>query len=126
MSNYVAARVVAVPVCRPARPTRAHPSLAVPFTDGNMAFAHGSASFADGNATFADGSTAFLVWKRRCADVRAGTQAPPLPFQHLSPFCKGENKNFNARSDAANDEMRKYCFRAATIKRQRYCSRAAR
>ncbi|EGV33498.1 hypothetical protein HMPREF9431_00734 [Segatella oulorum F0390] len=30
MSNYVAARVVAVPVCRPARPTRAHPSLAVP------------------------------------------------------------------------------------------------
>ena len=23
----------------------------------------------------------FLVWKRRCADVRAGTQAPPLPFQ---------------------------------------------
>ena len=25
----------------------------------------------------------FLVWKRRCADVRAGTQAPPLPF-HLS------------------------------------------
>ena len=29
MSNYVAARVVAVPVCRPARPTRAHPSLAV-------------------------------------------------------------------------------------------------
>ena len=22
----------------------------------------------------------FLVWKRRCADVRAGTQAPPLRF----------------------------------------------
>ena len=21
---------------------------------------------------------AFLLWKRRCADVRAGTQAPPL------------------------------------------------
>ena len=37
-----------------------------------------------------------LVWKRRCADVRAGTQAPPLPFQHLSPFRKGENKKFNA------------------------------
>ena len=30
MSNYVAARVVAVPVCRPARPARAHPSLGVP------------------------------------------------------------------------------------------------
>ena len=23
----------------------------------------------------------FLVWKRRCADVRAGTQAPPLRFR---------------------------------------------
>ena len=59
MGNDVRVRVVAVPVCRPARPARAHPSLAVPFTDGNMAFAHGSASFADGNATFADGSTSF-------------------------------------------------------------------
>ena len=23
----------------------------------------------------------FLIWKRRCADVRAGTQAPPLRFR---------------------------------------------
>ena len=23
----------------------------------------------------------FLVWKRRCTDVRAGTQAPPLRFR---------------------------------------------
>ena len=60
MSNYVAARVVAVPVCRPARPARAHPSLVVSFTDGNRSFAHGSASFADGNATFVDGSTSFV------------------------------------------------------------------
>ena len=59
MSNYVAARVVAVPVCRPARPARAHPSLAVPFTDGNRSFAHGSASFVGGNATFVDGNTSF-------------------------------------------------------------------
>ena len=59
MSNYVAARVVAVPVCRPARPAMAHPSLAVPFTDGNRSFAHGSASFAGGNATFVDGNTSF-------------------------------------------------------------------
>ena len=44
----------------------------------------------------------FLVWKRRCADVRAGTQAPPLPFQHLSPFSKGENKSFNACIAYAN------------------------
>ena len=59
MSNYVAARVVAVPMCRPARPARAHPSLVVPFMDGNRSFAHGSASFAGGNATFADGNTSF-------------------------------------------------------------------
>ena len=25
-----------------------------------------------------DAQNLFLVWKRRCADVRAGTQAPPL------------------------------------------------
>ena len=23
----------------------------------------------------------FLAWKRRCADIRAGTQAPPLRFR---------------------------------------------
>ena len=59
MENGVVTRVVAVPVCRPARPARAHPSLAVPFMDGNMLFAHGYASFAGGNATFADGYTSF-------------------------------------------------------------------
>ena len=26
------------------------------------------------------GGRALCGWKRRCADVRAGTQAPPLPF----------------------------------------------
>ena len=36
--------------------------------------------FTDGNATFTDGGCALCGWKRRCADVRAGTQAPPLPF----------------------------------------------
>ena len=40
----------------------------------------GDVPFADGNASFADGRRAFCGWKRRCADVRAGTQAPPLPF----------------------------------------------
>ena len=30
----------------------------------------------------------FLVWKRRCADVRAGTQAPPLRF-HLGELRVG-------------------------------------
>ena len=30
----------------------------------------------------------FLVWKRRYADVRAGTQAPPLRFR-LGRLCVG-------------------------------------
>ena len=47
-----------------------------------------------------------LVWKRRCADVRAGTQAPPLPFQNISPFRKGENKNFGACGASANSKTR--------------------
>ena len=28
----------------------------------------------------------FLLWKRRCADIRAGTQAPPLQFR-LDGLC---------------------------------------
>ena len=50
--------VGAVPVYPPCRPTRAHPSLKSPHT-----------------------MRVFLVWKRRCANVRAGTQAPPLQFR---------------------------------------------
>ena len=30
----------------------------------------------------------FLVWKRRCADVRAGTQAPPLRFRLGGIVCR--------------------------------------
>ena len=30
----------------------------------------------------------FLVWKRRCANVRAGTQAPPLRFRLCGIACK--------------------------------------
>ena len=40
----------------------------------------GDVLFVDGDASFAGGERAFYGWKRRCADVRAGTQAPPLPF----------------------------------------------
>ena len=75
MSNYVAARVVAVPVCRPARPARAHPSLNSSHT-----------------------MRVFLVWKRRYADVRAGTQAPPLRLSLSKPqknkfgTCRGFGK----------------------------------
>ena len=40
----------------------------------------GNVLFEDGNRSFVGGGYALYVWKRRCADVRAGTQAPPLPF----------------------------------------------
>ena len=41
------------------------------------------------------------------------TGAAPTILQHTSPFRKDENKKFGARSNAANDEMQKYCSRAA-------------
>ena len=43
---------------RPCRPARAHPSFIPAYT-----------------------MCVFLAWKRRYADVRAGTQAPPLRFR---------------------------------------------
>ena len=33
------------------------------------------------SAMMRDAQNLFLVWKRRCADVRVGTQAPPLRFR---------------------------------------------
>ena len=85
MGNDVRARVVAVPVCRQCAPARAHPSLVVPFTDGNMAFAHGSASFAGGNATFADGNTSFvdgnvLLWYGNAAARTFGRAHRHRPY----------------------------------------------
>ena len=60
MSNYVAARVVAVPVCRPVRPRKGASIVSgAERIGGNRLFAHGSVPFADGNETFADGSTSF-------------------------------------------------------------------
>ena len=49
--------VGAVPVCPPVSPCKGASIVKIPCT-----------------------MRVFLVWKRRCADVRAGTQAPPLPF----------------------------------------------
>ena len=45
---------------------------------GDMLFAHGSVPFTDGVCTFRGWQHLIFGWKRRCADVRAGTQAPPL------------------------------------------------
>ena len=64
--------VGAVPVCPPVSSCRGAPSLKSPRT-----------------------MRVFLVWKRRCADVRAGTQAPPLRFRlarlHVGGFVCWEN-----------------------------------
>ena len=109
MSNYVVARVVAVPVCRPARPARAHPSLGGAFHEWKYIVCAWKCIIRGWKHAVCTWNRAILVWKRRCADVRAGTQAPPLPFQHTPPFCKDENKNFNARSDAASDKTQKQC-----------------
>ena len=106
----------------------------VPFAYENAPFAAGDVPFANGNASFTDRGCAlcgwkrllygwgcafygwkrllygwgcaFCGWKRRCADVRAGTQAPPLPFQHMSPFRKDENKSFNACGASANGKTK--------------------
>ena len=69
-----------------------------------------------------------LVWKRRCADVRAGTQAPPLPFQHLSPFRKGENKSFNACGASANGKTRNLALAELPqiVKQKIWCLRSFR
>ena len=52
----------------------AHPSLA------GVHHAQCTNISTHGKAPFAAGGRALCGWKRRCADVRAGTQAPPLPF----------------------------------------------
>ena len=117
MKNYVAAVVVAVPVCRPVRPRRAHPSLLVPFMDGNRSFAHGSASFAGGNATFADGNTSFvdgnvLLWYGNAAARTFGRAHRHRPY------------HFTARRRSAKVKT-KILMLAVTlqaIKRKKQCS----
>ena len=60
MGNDVRARVVAVPVCRPARPAKGASIVSgAKRIGGNMLFAHGSASFAGGNMLFARGIVPF-------------------------------------------------------------------
>ena len=50
--------------------------------------------------------------------------AAPTILQHISPFCKGENKNFNARSNAASDKMQKTMLAVTlqALKRKKQCS----
>ncbi|EGV30363.1 hypothetical protein HMPREF9431_01633 [Segatella oulorum F0390] len=123
MSNYVAARVVAVPVCRPARPARAHPSLGVP----SGLVEHGVCTWkciirgwkrnvCRWQHLICGWKCIALVWKRRCADVRAGTQAPPLRLSLSKPqknkfgtcrgFGKRQKKILRLAGSSANGKKR--------------------
>ena len=60
MRNDVRARVVAVPMCRPARPAKGASIVRrAERIGGNMLFAHRSASFVGGNMLFARGIVPF-------------------------------------------------------------------
>ena len=131
MGNDVRARVVAVPVCRPARPAKGASIVSGAFHGWKQVVCTWKriirgwkCNVCGWQHLICGWKCIALVWKRRCADVRAGTQAPPLPFQHLSPFCKGENKNFNARSNAASNKTQKTMLAVTlqAIKRKKQCS----
>ena len=120
MSNYVAARVVAVPVC----PAKGASIVSGAFHGWKHVVCAWKCIIRGWKHAVCTWNRAILVWKRRCADVRAGTQAPPLPFQHTPPFCKGENKNFSARSNAASDKTQKTVLAVTlqTLKCKKQCS----
>ena len=65
--KWLSSVVVAVPVCRPARPAK---GASIVRRVGRW-WKHNVCEW----------QHIIFGWKRRCADVRAGTQAPPLPFQ---------------------------------------------
>ena len=125
MKNYVAAVVVAVPMCRPARPAKGASIVSgAERIGGNMLFAHGSASFVGGNATFSDGNTSFWYGNAAARTFGRAHRHRPYHSKHTSPFRKGENKNFNARSDAASAETRKTMLAVTlqALKRKKQCS----
>ena len=96
--------VVAVPVCRPARPARAHPSLGV----AGEEWKHNVCIW----------KSIIRGWKRRCADVRAGTQAPPLPFQTRASKLRARNqKVFCSQERCKHQTIREFiCRNAASAK----------
>ena len=101
MSNYVATRVVAVPVCPPVSPCRGASIVRPP--------AHNACIF--GMET---------PLRRRSA----GTQAPPLPSQYVQASCEPEAKRFFARSNAASAETQKTVLAVTlqTLKHKKQCS----
>ena len=96
--------VGAVPVCRPARPARAHPSL--------------GASGEGRKHNVCTWKCIIRGWKRRCADVRAGTQAPPLPFQTRASKLRARNqKVFCSQKRCKHQTVREcVCRNAASAK----------
>ena len=86
MGNDVRARVVAVPVCRPARPAKGASIVrCAERIGGNRLFAHGNVSFAGGNAMFADGNTSFvdgnvLLWYGNAAARTFGRAHRHRPY----------------------------------------------
>ena len=108
MKNYVAAVVVAVPMCRPARPAKGASIVSgAERIGGNMLFAHGSASFVGGNATFSDGNTSFWYGNAAARTFGRAHRHRPYHSKHTSPFRKDENKSFNACIAYANGKMQK-------------------
>ena len=83
MGNDVRARVVAVPVCRPARPAKGASIVSGAKRGWKHNVCTWKRALCGWVCTFRGWQHLIFGWKRRYADVRAGTQAPPLPF-HLS------------------------------------------
>ena len=106
--------VVAVPVCRPARPARAHPSLGGADEGGKTMFADVSTSFWYGNAAT---RTFGRAHRRR-----------PYHSKHTSPFRKGENKSFNACGASANGKTKKLALAELPqmTKQKNWCLRSFR
>ena len=111
MSNYVAARVVAVPVCRPARPAKGASIVSgAKRIGGNMLFAHGNASFAGGNATFADGNTSF--WYGNAAARTFGRAHRHRPY----------HSNTRRHSAKVKTKILVLAVTLQAIKRKKQCS----
>ena len=100
MGNDVRVRVVAVPVCRPARPRKGASIVSGAFHGWKQVVCAWKRIIRGWKRNVCGWQHLIFGWKRRCADVRAGTQAPPLPF-HLS---KRQKINLGLAQSWANDK----------------------
>ena len=67
----------------------------------------GDAPFADGNASFAGGDVLFMDGNAAARTFGRAHRHRPYHSKHTSPFRKGENRKFGARSNAASAETQK-------------------